>query len=174
MHRNMIAIILRSAIAGSSLDVSDSPVCSRCLTLQYRGVVCAPGVVKSLRCGFDQYLKPAPRRRRAKSSTPVMKLDASLARNTAALPTSRGSAGPPSGFPSPLTWPQRQPCRLLTLTKPSSETRCRPLRLRLSICRQLRRLSLGFTAYPRLGCAVAWGYHSVRQLRRLVGCFLPT
>ena len=26
--------------------------------------------------------------------------------------------------------------------------------------------------FPRLGCAIAWGYHSVRQLRRLVECFL--
>lgn len=25
---------------------------------------------------------------------------------------------------------------------------------------------------PRLGCAIAWGYQSVRQLRRLVECFL--
>ena len=28
--------------------------------------------------------------------------------------------------------------------------------------------------FPRLGFAIAWGYHSLRQLRRLVECFLPT
>ena len=38
----------------------------------------------------------------AKSSTLVMKLDASLARNTAALPISRGSASRPIGFASPI------------------------------------------------------------------------
>jgi len=36
------------------------------------------------------------------------------------------------------------------------------------ICRQLCRLSELAARYPRLGFAIAWGYDSARQLRRLV------
>jgi hypothetical protein len=37
-----------------------------------------------------------------------------------------------------------------------------------TISRQLRRLSKIGDGYPRLGFAIAWGYHSFRQLRWLV------
>ena len=36
------------------------------------------------------------------------------------------------------------------------------------ICRPLRGLGSLLGSFPRLGFAVAWGYHSVRQLRWLV------
>jgi hypothetical protein len=41
----------------------------------------------------------------------------------------------------------------------------------VTICRQLRRLGSSSNADPRLGC-LAWGYHSVRQLRWLGERFL--
>ena len=42
----------------------------------------------------------------------------------------------------------------------------------LAFCRPLRGLGRVLLAVPRPGCAVAWGYHSARRLRRLVECFL--
>jgi hypothetical protein len=42
------------------------------------------------------------------------------------------------------------------------------------ICRPLRGLERGWARFPRLGFAIAWGYHSARQLRRLMEWFLPT
>ena len=44
---------------------------------------------------------------------------------------------------------------------------------RQNLCRPLRGLGLFLPKFPRLG-GLAWGYHSVRLLRRLVELFNPS